>query len=178
MSMPVLARLAALGLGIASIGACAELKFGLQGTLSLPLDDLKTLTDSGQGLGAGAFMDIRFVEGQALRPRVDFIQYPSRSGGGESRQWSCQTIGVDYLYFTQGRFQGPYLAAGLGSRNYEVKLDFNGRSSTGSNRKLGLTLGGGYVFTSHFEGNARYTRTAMDGGIQMGTLDLGVAYTF
>jgi len=176
--MSIFLRLAALGLGVASIGACADLKYGLQGTFSLPLDDLKTVTESGQGLGAGAFMDIRFRDGQALRPRVDFIQYPSRSTGGETRQWSCQTIGVDYLYFTQGRFQGPYLAAGLGSRYYEVKVDINGRSNTGSNRKIGLTLGGGYVFTPHFEVNARYTRTSMDGGIQMGSVDLGAAYTF
>lgn len=178
MSISIIKSIGVLAIVAAPFAQGADLKFGLQGTLSVPLEDLKTATDSGLGLGAGVFMDIRFLSNHVIRPRIDYIQYPSKSYGDESRKWSSRNIGFDYLYFTQPQFTGPYLAAGLSSRAYEVKIDSNGRSDSGTNTNIGLNLGAGYVFSRHLEANVRYTMTSMDGGIHMASLDLGAAYTF
>jgi hypothetical protein len=159
----------------------ASPRFGLQGTLSLPQDDLQKLVDSGKGLGVGLFVDCPVLASSTLRPRLDLIRYQTATfqdpGYRDERQWSTSALGVDYLWYVDGRRSGCYVALGLVETRFHQDLKVNGVPDASETTRLGLSLGLGYGLDRHWEANLRITRTEI-GSITMTALNLGVAYLF
>jgi hypothetical protein len=159
--------------------SAADLRFGLQATLTLPQDDLKTLVDSKAGVGVGMFLDVPLAPAWVLRARLDHLAYPTYTSpdGSERRTWSTNSLGVEGLWFMGGAPRGLYLAGGIATNQFRTKVDFHGFHDTGKTSRFGASVGGGYLFTDHWEANLRYSRTTVD-AIVMGAVNVGVAYRF
>jgi hypothetical protein len=175
--MTNLSRLA-LGLVLLSgAGLSAQdVRFGVQAHGNAPLGDLKDAVDSKPGFGAGVHLTWNLGGGHAIRPRLDYIFFPENGayaadGYGVSASGKYKVsdlaVGVDYLYFIEGKDEGLYLTAGLGLNRWKVDYDYSVRignvttsgSESDSTNKAGFAVGAGYNFNRSFGAEIRYTTT-------------------
>ena len=178
-------RLTLAAVVIASTSLCsfgADVTFGVQGTISAPLSDLKAMTASETGYGAGLFADLQFAGGRTLRPRVDFIKYPgvtwSPAGWPQDyRQWSNSSIGLEYLHHPSGTSRGVYFSVGVAENHFYLKMTFNGVPDSSGVSHLGFSVGVGFSGSTRFEPTLRYTETDID-GVKLAALNAGFAFRF
>jgi hypothetical protein len=159
--------LAVLILGTSLSLAAQEVRFGVQGALSLPANDLSDNADAGLQLGGHARWDLS--QGSGLMARVDATFYGENAGVTVDDL----ALAVDYTYHFQRRQRGLYVLAGLSEQNYHTS--FNGYSQ--NNDGLGFDFGAGYDLDRHVGLQARYTTNSFDYGTYS-ALNLGVTYTF
>jgi opacity protein-like surface antigen len=197
-------RRLALSLVLLAAGAAhgQSPRFGLQGTLSVPSADLKTVTSSG-GYGVALTLDILLSGGHVLRPRFDYIYYREKTtvdafsfGSITYRTTDKYSInsaglGLDYAYYTAGRPEGFYLLAGIHESRYEVKDTFS-QSITGqptitdqnrdkTKNKLGYAVGLGYDFNRAWGAQLRLTSVDLADGsdkTSFNAYNFGVTYKF
>ena len=176
-------------LALATVGSLAlAADYGVQATFSHAEGNLKTTVASAKGYGGGIFMDIATSDLATWRPRLDVGNYDSTNWGAgnvqnTSQQWTTVALGVDYLRYYGSDKKGLYLTAGLASATVRQNLygfDTSGNTEafTKSTTHFQVALGLGYVLTSNWEGNLRYTRTAAEGMKNLSALTMGVAYRF
>jgi hypothetical protein len=156
-----------LAMGGALTLSAQDLRFGVQGALSLPTSDLSNSANAGLQLGGHANWDFR--DGHGLTARADVTVY------GQTNSISVNNIAaaVDYTYHFERTQRGPYVLAGLSQQNYHT--GFPGFSRNDS--ALGIDLGAGYDLDRHLGLQARYTTSSFS-GVTYSALNLGVTYTF
>lgn len=136
-----------------------DVRFGLQGTLSLPTSDLgdKGLLDNALGYGLGAHAVIGFSGGHAIVPRLDYTYYEKSS---PTRKVQTLHLGADYnYYFSQKVNQGAYVGAGVGFGLAKFEVDRPGGSDDDTPNNAYGALSVGYMFTSSMGAELRYTFT-------------------
>ncbi|MBK8726165.1 MAG: porin family protein [Holophagaceae bacterium] len=153
-----------------------DVRFGVQASGNAPLGDLKDAVDSKPGLGAGAHLTWNLGGGHVIRPRFDYLFFPENGayaadGYGVSANGKYKvsdlSVGVDYLYFLEGKDEGLYLTAGLGLHRWTVDYDYTVRignvtssgSESDSTNKAGFAVGAGYNFNRSFGAEVRFTTT-------------------
>lgn len=159
--------------------------FGGQVHLSSALSgQLQRAVDYKPAMGVGLHVDW-LVGKHALRPRVDYVLFPSNSepyslASGEyafTQKVSFLNCGLDYLYFVRGRADGWYLIGGLyfSQLRKEVRDSAAGYRDSIRSDKAGVDLGIGYQFTPAIGGeiralNASSGGTARSAGIKSASL--------
>jgi len=156
-----------LGSAISLTLAAQDARFGVQGALSLPANDLASNADTGLQLGGHARW--AFNGGHGVMARADLTFY------GQSNSISVNSIAVaaDYTYHFEQSQRGPYLLAGLSQQNYHTSFPSYSRNDSG----LGVDLGAGYDLDRHLGLQARYTTNSYS-NLTYSALNLGVTYTF
>lgn len=142
-------------------------RFGVQGAISAPTNDLSNAANLGLQLGGHAKWDFR--GGHGLMARADLTLYGSKDGLSTTSFGG----GADYTYHVDRRQTGFYFLAGLTILNYRV----SGSGDTDSSNGLGIDLGVGYDMDRNLGLQARYTTHEQDGAT-LSALNLGVTYTF
>jgi len=145
----------------------AEPHFGVQGGLSVPVNDLSS--NAYIGVQAGAHGRWDFEHGHGLMVRGDMTLY-AQNGGTSVTDLA---VAADYTYHLERRLNGLYLLAGLSQDSYHTSYSSYSRSDSG----LGLDLGAGYDLDHHLGLQARYV-THSYSGLTYSALNLGATYTF
>lgn len=166
-------------------------RFGLQAGLNQPQAELKDAVYDKSGFNIGIHMTVSLRGGHALRPRLDYLEFPKASyiGGGADSQITNVSLGLDYLYFPAGRPQGLYLTAGAAAVEWKMATELNilGHmiSRNAVTTKLGLTAGIGYQFNRTVGAELRYLASrAWDGSYggtangNFNTTQVGVTFQF
>jgi len=157
---------AILVMGSLALGAQTP-RFGVQGALSLPANDLSDNADLGLQVGGHARWS--FNQGQGVMVRADAASYSEN----DTVKVRGLALAADYLYHLERRNHGLYLLAGLASQYYHTSYDGHTDNDSG----LGLDLGVGYDLDRHVGLQARYTTSSLD-HVTYDALNLGVTYTF
>ncbi|MCC6514345.1 MAG: outer membrane beta-barrel protein [Geothrix sp.] len=181
----------ALALAVAALAAPAlnaqeAVRFGVQAGLNLPQSDLKDAVDSKLGYNLGVQVTFDLRGGHMLRPRYDYTWFPeyteSFAGDSFSTKFIRKSLGVDYLYFVDGKPQGFYVTAGIAAVQWAVEVNFtlsglgSGSNSQTSN-KLALAAGAGYQFNRTVGADLRYIKgKAWEGDLDM--VQAGVSVRF
>lgn len=159
--------LALVLMGTALSLSAQDVRFGVQGALSLPGTDLSDNADAGLQIGGHARWS--FARGSGVIARVDATFY----GQNDGTNVSDLAFGADYTYHFSGRQTGPYVLAGLSQHNFNTSVSGHSWNNNG----LGLDLGGGYDLDRNLGLQARYTTTSFD-GMTYSAMNLGATYTF
>ena len=156
-----------LVLGSALSLSAQGFRYGVQGALSVPANDL---ADNGNaGLQAGAHAQWDFRGGHGLMARADLTFYTSNNGTSVNNL----AVGADYTYHFERRQLGPYVLAGLSQQNYHTSFSDFSRNDAG----LAIDLGAGYDLDRHLGLQARYITNSFS-SLTYSSLNLGVVYTF
>jgi len=156
-----------LGSAISLTLAAQDARFGVQGALSLPANDLASNADTGLQLGGHARW--AFNGGHGVMARADLTFY----GRNQGVNVTDAAIAGDYTYHFARRQEGPYLLGGLSLHSFRTSVPGYAQSDSG----LGLDLGGGYDFDRNLGLQARYTTNNLNDMVYS-ALNLGVTYTF
>lgn len=161
-------------------------RFGLQAGLAIPQTDLKDAVDSKTGFNIGAQVTFDLRGGHMLRPRLDYTWFPdySQSIAGDSItiKLTRTALGLDYLYFVDGKPQGLYLTAGLAAVQWKMEIDvtllgIGSGSNSDTTNKLALAAGLGYQFNPTVGADLRYIKgNAWEGDVDM--IQVGVNVRF
>lgn len=155
-------RLPLLTLMIAStLAAGDKVKAGFTFQINQPTSDLKNDTNDKTGAGLSFILPVRLGDGHAVRPRFDVNVFRISEHGRysddyrEEVDFTAASLGVDYLYYFQRRYQGPYVTVGLNVTRW-------GLSYTTRDR-----WGGGYSTTSAYDRNSTNLGAALGFGVQV-----------
>jgi hypothetical protein len=149
-----------LGIALCAGSAAMAQQFepGVHAAVNFPFGDLGSAVDHSLGITVGGHLGIYYGGGHELRPRLDFSNYQggwTPEGGGFSRNTiNAWQIGCDYLYYTETRPQGFYLAMGLGYQWWNVSPE---NAGSYSHSALSMAAGPGYRFNHSFSVEARFT---------------------
>jgi hypothetical protein len=155
-----------LCLGTLALSA-QDVRFGVQGALSLPTSDLSD--NAYLGLQAGGHARLDLHEGHGLIGRGDLTFFSQNNGVSVTDL----ALAADYSFHFYRRQLGPYVLAGLSLQNY--RTSFVGTNANDSG--LGVDLGAGYDLDRHLGFQARYTTNSFS-NYNYAALNLGVTYTF
>ena len=147
--------------------AAQDVRFGVQGALSIPSADLSDNADLGLQFGGHARWD--FGRGHGLMARADLTYY----GQKNDVTTSSLALAGDYTYHFERRQRGFYVLAGLSMAAYTRDTP----DGTLNDNGLGIDLGVGYDVDRNLGLQARVTNHAFDQAT-MTALNLGVTYTF
>jgi hypothetical protein len=152
-----------------AVSLAAQLpRFGVQGAVSLPSQNLSD--NAGLGLQLGGHARWNFNRGQALMARADLALYDQNNGANVTGLG----LGADYIYHLERRPVGLYLLGGLSSQNFHTSYPASSRNDT----VLGIDLGAGLDLDRHLGLQARYTTHNLGGGLVYGAFNVGATYTF
>jgi len=154
-------------MGTALALSAQEVRFGVQGALSLPAGDLTD--NAGAGLQVGANARWAFNGGHGIIARADATFFGQKYGVDVTDL----AFAGDYTYHFERRQRGLYVLAGLSQQNYHTSFQGYSRNDSG----LGLDLGAGYDLDRHVGLQARYTTNSFN-DFTYSALNLGVTYTF
>lgn len=176
MNLRALTLIAATLAGTA-LGAQEGPRFGLQAGINLPQSDLKDAVDSKVGFNIGAQVTFDLRGGHMLRPRLDYSWFPEYTerfaGDSIGTTFTRTSLGVDYLYFVEGKPQGFYVTAGIAAVQWKVDVNvtlagLGSGSDNDTTNKLALAAGIGYQFNKTVGADLRYIK----GKAWEGDLDL------
>ena len=159
--------IALLIIGTALSLSAQEVRFGVQGAVSIPAANLSD--DANLGLQVGGHARWGFRHGQGVMVRADAAFYSQNNGTNVNDL----AFGADYTYHLSGHQTGPYLLAGLSQHTYRTSF----QDGTWNNNGLGLDLGGGVDLNRNLGLQARCTTNNFN-GFTYSALNLGATYTF
>ena len=158
---------AILIMGTALALSAQDVRFGVQGALSLPTNDLAD--NANGGLQGGGHVRWDFNRGHGLMARADVTLF----GKNDGVEVSDLAVAADYTYHFERRQRGMYVLGGLAQHNYHTSYRGSSRNDGG----LGLDLGAGYDLNRNLGLQARYTTNNFS-DMTYSALNLGVTYTF
>lgn len=154
-------------MGTALSLSAQSVRFGVQGGVSLPSNDLSN--NAYLGLQLGGHLKADFGEGHGLMGRVDLTFFSQNSGVNVTDT----ALAADYTYHFERRQRSAYLLAGLSQQNYHTSFQNYSVNDSG----VGIDLGAGYDLDRHLGLQARYTTNSFS-NYNYAALNLGVTYTF
>ena len=123
--------IAILILGTAVSLSAQSVRFGVQGALSLPDNDLSDNADLGIQAGGHARFDLG--RGHGVMARADLASYSQNN----STHVTNLAIAADYTYHFEQRQRGIYVLGGIAQQNYHTSFPGDSRNDSG----LGFDLG-------------------------------------
>ena len=169
-----LALLATLGQGLLA----EETRYGLQAHADLPLGDLKTFVDSHRGLGFGIHETIDLLDGNMLRPRLDYTRFPEATLPAGRQSASSLSLGADYLYFFEGKPEHFYLTLGLAATRWSLGTKSASLDSTHETTRLSTAFGFGYQWSAALGTELRLTNSKVSSTFKGNTMQAGVTLRF
>lgn len=166
-----------LAAGLVALPALAQpaTRLGFQANLLSPQSKiLRSAVDDQSGLGAGLHLALDFKGGHALRPRLDYLYFPTRTdtfSGGVTSDYRLRGLsaGADYLYHLDRGTQGFYVLAGLAITRWKIETDevsivtvypnppvVTRTPVNETSTKTGFSFGVGHQFTPRVGVEARY----------------------
>lgn len=155
--------------------AQAPTRMGIQASLLKPQSDIfRSAVDDKMGLDVGIHVATELGGGHILRPRFDYLHFPTRTdtytaGVTSDYKLNGLSLGVDYLYHLQKTPQGFYLLAGLALNRWKIESEdisitiippsgpvVARTPMNETSTKLAVSIGAGYQFTSRFGLEGRY----------------------
>lgn len=191
--------------GLLPLAGKEEPRFGLQVGLVDPQGDLKDGVDSKKGLTAGLHCTFDLGNGCALRPRIDYLRFPTRehtaafSSGGysyasrDSFQVTHTSVGLDFLVHPMTDRKAFYLLGGVSYMAWKGSSDFSDTwsdaisgvtqteaySETRTWNKAGFTVGVGHELGRRGLVELRYTLSKIgDEDASANFLTLGMGFRF
>jgi hypothetical protein len=147
------------------LSAGDKVKAGFTFQINQPGGDLKADTNDKTGGGLSFILPVNLGGGHVLRPRFDVNVYRISDHGRysddyrEEVDFTAASLGVDYLFYVQRRYQGFYLSAGLNVTRWGLQYTTRDRHGSGlhttsdyerNSTNLGAALGVGYQFNRWF----------------------------
>lgn len=170
----ILALLAATALGLRA----ETPRYGVQGLVNLPLGDLKDYVDSKPGPGFGIHGTFDLMDGNMVRPRLDFSTFPQATIAGVRQTASSFSLGGDYLYFFAEKPEGLYFTTGLSVTHWTLENKVDADRTTSSTTKIGLAVGMGYQWNATLGTEARFLRSHVSSVFRADILQVGVTVRF
>lgn len=142
-----------------------KVKAGFTFQFNQPTGDLKADTHDKTGAGLGFILPVHLGNGHVLRPRFDVNIFRIAEYGRysddyrEEVNFTAASIGMDYLYYVEGRNHGFYVSAGLNVTRWGLQYTTRDRHGSGysttsdydrNSTNLGGALGVGYQFNRWF----------------------------
>lgn len=154
-------------------------RYGVQGLVNIPLNDLKDYVDSKPGPGIGVHGTFDLGDGHMLRPRLDYTTYPEAAFATVKQTASNLSLGGDYLYFFAGKPEGLYLTAGLAAMRWSLQVkDPVLGDVTSHTTKAGITGGAGYQWNATVGTEARFVHSRIARDFRADALQAGVTIRF
>ena len=169
-----LALLATLGQGLLA----EETRYGLRAHADLPLGDLKTFVDSHRGLGFGIHETIDLLDGNMLRPRLDYTRFPEATLPAGRQSASSLSLGADYLYFFEGKPEHFYLTLGLAATRWSLGTKSASLDSTHDTTRVITAFGFGYQWSAALGTELRLTNSKVSSTFKGNTMQAGVTLRF
>ncbi len=169
-----LALLSALGQGLLA----EESRYGLQAHADLPLGDLKTFADSHRGLGFGVHQTIDFLDGNMVRPRLDYIRFPEATLTTGRQSASSLSLGADYLYFFEGKPEHFYLTLGLAAMRWSLGTKTASLDSPHDTTRVSTAFGFGYQWSAALGTELRLTNSKVSSTFKGNAIQAGVTLRF
>ena len=171
--------LACLALLTTTLSLQAEApRYGVQGLVNIPLRDLKTYVDNNPGPGIGIHGTFDLMDGQMLRPRLDYSVFPEASFASVKQTASCLSLGGDYLYFIAGKPEGFYLTGGLSAVRWSFEHKDALSKVTSNTTKFGVAAGFGYQWNATVGTEARWLHSSVSSEFKGDALQAGVTVRF
>ena len=155
--------------------AQSSTQMGIQASFLRPQSDiLRSAVDDKTGLDVGVHGALDFGGGHLLRPRLDYLHFPTRTdtySGGITSDYKLNglSLGVDYLYHLERATRGFYVLAGLAVTRWKIETDdvsiitfppnppvVTRTPVNETSTKAGFAFGAGYQFTPRFGIEGRY----------------------
>ena len=155
-----------------------ETRYGLQAHADLPLGDLKTFADSHRGLGFGVHQTIDFLDGNMVRPRLDYIRFPEATLTTGRQSASSLSLGADYLYFFEGKPEHFYLTLGLAAMRWSLGTKTASLDSPHDTTRVSTAFGFGYQWSAALGTELRLTNSKVSSTFKGNTLQAGVTLRF
>ena len=168
------ALLAAFGQGLLA----EESRYGLQAHADLPLGDLKTFVDSHRGLGFGVHETIDFIDGNMIRPRLDYTRFPEASLTTGRQSASSLSLGADYLYFFDGKPEHFYITLGLAATRWSLGTKTAALDSTQDTTRVSTAFGFGYQWSAALGTELRMTNSKVSSTFKGNAMQAGVTLRF
>jgi len=153
-------------------------RYGVQGSVSIPLGDLKDYADSKPAPGVGIHGTFDMGDGHMLRPRLDYAIYPEAAFASVKQKASSLSLGGDYLYFIAEKPEGLYLIGGLSAMRWVFEHKDALTSVNTNSTKIGLALGLGYQWNATVGLEARYVQAHISSSFKAVALQTGVTIRF
>ena len=172
------ARLIPLAL-LATLALQAEPpRYGVQGLVNIPIDDLKDYVDSRPGPGVGVHGTFDLGGGHVLRPRLDFTAYPEATFASVKQDATALALGGDYLYFFAERPERLYLTGGLAIVRWSFGSRTGAADTTARTTKLGAAVGIGYQWNATVGTELRLVHSSIHRTFQADAIQAGVTIRF
>ncbi len=172
-------------------------RFGAEIFWSQPTASLRKAFSSSVGNGAGLYLDVDLGSGKGLRWDLgSLVLFPDKvlPGTPDPSQPKAHLLSttsmLSYSWHVRGGRTGPYLLAGLGSRQFLGQADIAGaptsqggampgqmRYAVDSGLKLAYQVGFGYDFGKHWGATVRCVGSRSQGKT-LATIEGGVNYQF
>ncbi len=155
-----------------------ETRYGLQAHADLPLGDLKTFADSHRGLGFGVHQTIDFLDGNMVRPRLDYIRFPEATLTTGRQSASSLSLGADYLYFFEGKPEHFYLTLGLAAMRWSLGTKTASLDSPHDTTRVSTAFGFGYQWSAALGTELRLTNSKVSSTFKGNAIQAGVTLRF
>jgi hypothetical protein len=153
-------------------------RYGVQGLVNIPLNDLKAYVDSRPGPGFGFHGTFDLNDGHMLRPRLDYNIFPEASFDTITKKASNLSLGGDYLYFIAQKPEGFYFTGGLAAMRWSFEQKNAAGKDTSSTTKLGLAAGIGYQWSATVGTEVRWVESRVAQTFKANALQVGVTVRF
>ncbi len=149
--------------------SAADVRLGVQGSICVPIGDLRD--SANLGLQVGGFGAWDFRNGHGLLGRADLTFYEKKDYGTVA----SLGLGADYTYHLGRGETGAYVLAGISLQNYNPARPNRLRSESALG--FGFDLGGGYDVNRNLGYQVRLTTVSIHGG-NLASLNAGITYRF
>ena len=153
-------------------------RYGVQGLVNIPQDDLKTYLDNNLGIGIGVHGTFDLGNGHMLRPRLDYSLYQQASMASVKQSASYLSLGGDYLYFIAGQPEGYYVTAGLSAMRWSLQHQDPGTDLTNATTKFGEAAGIGYQWDYNIGTEVRWGHSSVSNNFRADSLQAAVTFRF
>jgi hypothetical protein len=180
-----------IGLSSISHANAQEVKYGLQASVSRSMGDLNPTWYGPIGYGFGLHSRIDLAGGNAIVPRVDFLEY-KHDNLGQISKFDSVSVGADFNYsLSKNANHGYYFLVGLGyvfARDSFVITDPMHTTPGGialpdhsTSERINapyLAAGLGYAINSNFSAEIRYNYSKFKSPIEASTPSLQASVLF
>ena len=158
-----------------------DASIGMKAQVSMPMGDLRNLTNGRPGLGAALFIELSAGEALLLRPSLGAQQIPALTSlglAGTQAKVTSVDLMLDALWFpNEDMNNGPYLVGSLGCQEWRVSSPGATPASTDVPR-LGAAGGIGYQFSPRLGMEVKVFWSSIENNLTATGIGVGATWKF
>ena len=173
-------RLTTLALLLATAASlqAESFRYGVQGLVNIPTNDLSNFVDSKPGPGIGLHCTFDMWDGHMLRPRLDYSAWPEVTLTNIKQNASSLSLGGDYLFFFAGKPERLYVTVGASAIRWSLEQQDTLSDTSRNTTKLGISAGVGYQWNATIGTELRWVHSSVSKSFQADSLQGGVTFRF